>query len=306
MRLLSLLQASSVASAVAACTVLSQQLQAPMAIMRQERGDAAKCTEALEAQQALFSLESTLASAVAVIGAAQHPFGAGAVGSGATPAAWQAAWQQLESMETSFHTECRYCYGPDWEVKPGKLVSRKGTWLKANTRFSWELNDSQKLYLPTGIVMPVMQIGKVTDPVELKRHEWVGQHVRVWMKPAIVRTLEARRGAWFVYYPHFEDKGLVLVAQLDTWMKRTTQLSGELEPFEMMYIPKGLAIQIASDPELVEEEWEKYRHPHVHQHRKIVLASPPLTMRQEKYDIFVGQGEDRWVPQLMAKQLPPQ
>ncbi|CAE8591005.1 unnamed protein product, partial [Polarella glacialis] len=137
----------------------------------------------------------------------------------------------------------RYVYGPDWEVKPGKLVSKKGTWLKSSTHFSWELPEasgkSQKLYLPQGVSMPVVQIGKVTDSDELKRHEWVNQHLRVWMKPAIIRAVEARRGTWFVYWPHFEDNGLTIIATVDTWLKRSTQMSGELQPFELIYVPRG-------------------------------------------------------------------
>ena len=35
----------------------------------------------------------------------------------------------------------RYVYGPDWEIKPGKLVSRKGTWVKVTARYSWELAE---------------------------------------------------------------------------------------------------------------------------------------------------------------------
>ena len=31
---------------------------------------------------------------------------------------------------------------------------------------------------------------------------------QVWLKPAIIKSLEARRNAWFVYWPHFEVWGL--------------------------------------------------------------------------------------------------
>jgi len=291
-RLLGLLQVSSVGCLLAASTALSRQLQAPAATMRECAGDPAKYMQALQAQQALAALSGVLGRAADVTG--------GRPGAPVS-ASWQSAWQSLQNLEMATHTECRYCYGPDWDIKPGKLVSRKGTWLKVNTRFSWELTDTQKLYLPQGVAMPVLQIGRVTDPVELKRHEWVAQHLRVWMKPAIVRTLEARQGAWFVYYPHFEDKGLLLIALADTWMKRTTQMSGELEPFEMIYVPKGLPIHIACEPAVVDEEWEKLRHQHVHLHRKIMLSSAPLTLKQDKYDIFVGQGDRRLIPELPKK-----
>merc|ERR1712217_255047 len=211
---------------------------------------------------------------------------------GVAPIAWQPAWERLQSLEVALHTEMRYVYGPDWEVKPGKLVSKKGTWLKTNTRFSWELIEGQKLYLPQGVVMPVLQIGRVVDPEELKRHEWVGQHLRVWLKPPIVRTLEERTGVWFVYWPHFEDKGLLIVALSDTWLKRTTQMSGDMQPFELIYVPKGLTIRLSQEASPVDEEWEKNRHQHVHLHRRITLATPPLTVKQEQYDIYVGQGDE--------------
>jgi len=203
------------------------------------------------------------------------------------------------------YSEMRYVYGPDWEVKPGKLLSKKGTWIKTNTKFSWELTEGKKLYCPQGVVMPVLQIGKVTDPAELQRHEWVAQHVRVWMKPAIIRTLEARKNVWFIYFPHWEGRGpdnytqapqeknVVVVALADTWLKRACQMSGELQPFELIYVPKGLSLVLSCEPADVDEEWELYRHQHVHMHRKVVLAAPPLTMKQDQYDIYVGQGDDK-------------
>lgn len=141
--------------------------------------------------------------------------------------------------------------------------------------------------------MPVLQLGKVLDATEIKRHEWAGQHLRVWIKPPIIQTLEARRGVWFIYWPHWEDKGSVIVPQADTWMKRTTQMSSELQPFELIYVPKGLPVQLTQEACAVSEEWEKYRHQHVHLHRKIVLASPPLLVKQDQYEIFVGQGDLR-------------
>jgi len=139
--------------------------------------------------------------------------------------------------------------------------------------------------------MPVMQIGRVIDDMELKRHDWVKQHLRVWMKPPIVRTLEARRHVWFIYFPHWESTGSSITALADTWLKRTTQMSGDLQPFELVYVPKGLPVRLANPPSPVDEEWEKYRHHHVHMHRKVVLIAPPLTVKQDQYDIYIGQGE---------------
>lgn len=283
LRLWQLLETPSLARLSSASRLLHKQLQAPLAASRKAEG-----TQAAELALALQSLELTLAEAAEASRAPTLP----------PEVAWREAIEDLRAMEVTLHTETRYVYGPDWEVKPGKLVSKKGTWLKPDTRFSWELTEGQKLYLPQGVIMPVLQIARVIDPVELKRHEWAAQHLRVWMRPQIVRTLEARRGVWFVYWPHWEDKGLVLVATSDTWLKRATHMSGELQPFELIYVPKGLLLRLAKEAAPVDEEWEKHRHQHVHLHRKVVLASPPLTVKQDQYDIFVGQGDDRLLPLL--------
>eukprot|EP00441_Pelagodinium_beii_P013356 CAMPEP_0197680364 /NCGR_PEP_ID=MMETSP1338-20131121/93184_1 /TAXON_ID=43686 ORGANISM="Pelagodinium beii, Strain RCC1491" /NCGR_SAMPLE_ID=MMETSP1338 /ASSEMBLY_ACC=CAM_ASM_000754 /LENGTH=284 /DNA_ID=CAMNT_0043261529 /DNA_START=52 /DNA_END=902 /DNA_ORIENTATION=- len=270
LRLLEFLQARSLAPLVAASLSLRSRFQEPVTALRKSEADSAcGAFEAWQLQEALQDLESVLVESRQVLGD-------GSVGG------FQSAEQELQSLEVLLQTEMRYVYGPDWEVKPGKLVSRKGTWLKKTAKFSWELaeggaQNSQKLYLPTGVSVPVLQIGKVTDPAELKLHEWAGQHMRVWLKPGIVRSIEARYGVWFLYWPHFEDRGTAIVPTVDTWLKRSTQMSGELQPFELIYVPRGLAIQLAGPPETVEEEWEKHRHQHVHLHRKVVLASPPLT-----------------------------
>jgi len=287
LRLLLLTSAAGGAALTMACTALSQQLAEPVKLLRKSEMGEEGGMQALELQQSLRSLELAMEQADAHAAAGSSP------ASPAPPPTWQTAWEQLRSLEGSLQTEMRYVYGPDLEVKPGKLVSKKGTWLKKGTKFSWETPDAHKLYLPTGVVVPVLQIGQVADPVERKRHEWSSQHLRVWLKPAIIRSLEARRGVWFVYWPHFEDDGACIVATTDTWLKRSTQMSGELNPFELVYVPKGLPVRLARDPEIVDEQWEKFRHPHVHQHRKVTLASPPLTVKQDKYDVFIGQAEDR-------------
>jgi len=281
-RLLCMIQTESAARLLSACPALAHDLGAPVALMRQADASPGAHAHALEAQQAMATLDIALGECASASGAEAAPL-----------PTWNGAWEELRTMEAALHTEMRYVYGPDWEVKPGKLVSKKGTWLKTTTQFSWEVSDMNKMYIPQGIVMPVLQIGQVTDQVELKRHEWGAQHLRVWLKPPIARTLEARRGTWFVYWPHFEDEGLHIVAAVDTWLKRTTQMSGELQPFELIYIPRGMTIRLTREPEQVEEQWEKFRHQHVHQHRKVVLAAPPLTVKQDKYDIFVCHSDER-------------
>merc|ERR1711957_759046 len=100
---------------------------------------------------------------------------------------------------------------------------------------------------PHSVIMPVLQIGRITDPLELKRHEWTTQHFRVWVKPAIVQTLEVRRNIWFVYWPHWQCDGLTIVPVIDTWLKRSTQMSGEVQPFELVYVPKGLPVRLSSE-----------------------------------------------------------
>lgn len=279
-RLMGLLPAQGVVALSAAGAGLRDQFREPAAIARDAKGDREKYLPVLEYHQAAASLDLALAEA------------AEADECEVRPATLEACWEQLRSIEVATHTEMKYVYGPDWDVKPGKLVSRKGTWLKPNTQFSWELQGGQKLYLPHGVAVPVLQIGNVADQTELRRHEWGGQHLRVWLKPTIVRTLEERQGVWFVYWPHFEDRGQVVVAVADTWLKRTTQMSGELQPFELIYVPRGLALRLSGPPCEVEEEWEKNRHQHVHLHRCLRLSSAPLTIKQDQYDIFIGQSEE--------------
>lgn len=283
-RLLQLLETREIAPAFAVCKTAREQLRVPIVHIHGAAEHSAEQAHMLDMNLAVEALDHLVDQARQVTGASKHD------------SLWQPAWDKLRTLEESLHLEMRYVYGLDWEMKPGKLVSKKGTWLKTNTCFSWELRDGpEKLYLPQGVVMPVMQIGKVVDEMELKRHDWAVQHLRVWMKPSIVRTLEARRHVWFIYFPHWEGTGLAITALADTWLKRTTQMSGELQPFELIYVPKGLPVRLAQSPSPVDEEWEKYRHQHVHMHRKVTLIAPPLTVKQDQYDIYVGQGGSKAV-----------
>lgn len=243
-----------------------------------------RCLEAARMQEAFNDLEQLLFEANRVVGA--------------MPSCMQESRDRLTALQADLHTEMRYVHGPDWELKPGRLISRKGTWLKTSTRFSWELGPEEKLYVPEGVAVPVLQIGRVNDVAELKLHEWSSQHSVVWLKPALLAAIEARRHVWFVYWPHFEDgaqlgfeggEGFGLCCTSDTWLKRTTQMSGELQPFELLYVPTGTMLTLAKPAELVEEAWEKNRHAHVHQHRKVTLLGEPVTIRRDKYDILTGQ-----------------
>jgi len=261
-------------------TVHRRVLSEPAAQLSKSEKD--PTSTVLEMQEVLTELENLISDASTIAGdtlGTQMPTA-------------QACVEHLAAMETAFHTEMRYVHGPDWEMKPGKLITKKGTWLKLTTKFSWEIPANEKIYLPEGVALPVMQIGRVKDPKELKLHEWSNQHLRVWLKPTLVRSLEARRNMWYVYFPHFEGEGTALVAIADTWLKRSCQMSGELQPFELIYVPKGMIVYVTCQPEPVTEEWEKARHGHIYQHRKLTLTAPPLTMRRDKFDIFVGQPDD--------------
>jgi len=286
-RLLCLLQARGAAQLLVANQAASRQYRELVGLKRKAEAEPEKFQQVFEAHAALASLECVLAEA--------ENFGATAAdGSSAAPSSFEGALAELASLEDTLHTEMRYIYGPDWELKPGKLISKKGTWLKKTTNFSWEIADHDKFYMPHGVIMPVLQIGRVMDQVELKRHEWACLHNRVWVKPAIIQTMDARRGTWFVYRPHFEVVGTDIIALVDTWLKRSCQMSGDLQPFELIYVPKDLCVHLSREPEVVEEQCEKLRHPHVHQHRMVSLASMPITVKQEKYDIFVGQSDQMY------------
>lgn len=78
----------------------------------------------------------------------------------------------------------------------------------------------------------------------------------------------------------------------DSWLKRSCQMSGELQNFELIYVPKGVCpakprplipgvpIYLSKAVDLVDEvraayatcvgleDWEIARHQHVHLHRK--------------------------------------
>lgn len=286
LRLVCLLQACSSVPLLLACQSTRRQYSSLVDLRRKAEADPDNFQAVLEARGALASLELALADAEDSSAAPD------AVSLTAAPSTLESSLAQLTKMEKEMHVEMWYVYGHDWEPKPGRLISRKGTWLKKSTCFSWEISEEDKLYVPHGVSMPILQIGQVTSPAELERHEWTTQHRRVWVMPAIIRALEARRGVWFIFGPHWEVLGDDIVPAVDTWLKRSCQMSGELQPFEMVYMPKDVPVRLLGEPKIVVEEWEKSRHPHVQQHRRVTLAGQPLTVKQEKYDIFVGQSEE--------------
>jgi len=216
---------------------------------------------------------------------------------GECPRSVTAARTHLTSLEAALDYEMRYVHGPDWELKPGRLITRKGTWLKKTTRFSWDIAPQDKLYVPEAVGLPILQIGRVTDQTELKLHEWSEQHLRVWLNPSIIKKLEARRDVWFVYWPHWQasvpfegpSEGVAIAATVDTWLKRNTGMSAEMQPFELIYVPKGMVVNLSCEVEEVDEEWELNRHTHTHQHRKVKLAGQPSCLRRDKFDVLLGQ-----------------
>jgi hypothetical protein len=290
LRLMCMANAQTLATLPAVSNEFSKHFGASVKLARDSKGDA----KALELEQTCASLEALIGTALEVPATQEksEKAAAAAAPSMVPPENWNAAWQNMRALEADMHTDMWHVYAPDWEVHPGKLISKKGTWCKRTTQFSWETKEVARLYMPHGVVMPCLQISSIKDKKELARHDWVSQHLRVWLRPSIVRTLEARRGIWFVYWPHWQDEGTAIVAINDTWLKRTTQMSGELQPFELIYVPKGQRVKMLREAEIVgeSEPWERYRHAHVHQHRRIMVAAPPLTVKRDKYDVFVGQG----------------
>lgn len=279
-RLLQLLGGAHAAPLVACSSALWRRLSGPAKLSQARAGE-----EALDLSEAMTELQHLLEDVEVAVGAP-------------VPKAAEVC-DVLSTLEVDLRTEMRYVHAPDWEMKPGRVISRKGTWLKKSTRFSWDITPEDKLYVPEGVAVPVLQIGRVTDQTELSRHEWADQHLLVWLKPPLLETLEARRNAWFVYWPHwaedvrpFEGEGLAIAASVDTWLKRSTGMSGELQPFELVYVPKGMTLTLSALPEQITEEWERRRHGHAQNHRKVHLASPPLTMRRDKFDILVGQSNN--------------
>lgn len=286
--------ASGVAPLLATCTKLWHQLWRSVGLLRECQADERRSRAMLEAQAAFDSLEIVLNQTTRLV---QMPILDAIVTKGIDniampePQAWRSSVSLLDSLEVALHTSMRYVYSPDWEVRAGRMISKKGTWLKTTTKFSWEVSEpDEKIYIPQGVAMPVIQIGHVTDPEEIVRHDWTLQHLVVWLKPSIVETLKRRADTWYVYYPHFyQEDVLTITAQVDTWFKRSCQMSGEMQPFELIYVPRGVQIKLACPAEVVDEEWEKTRHGHIASHRKVTFASPPLKVRQGKYEIFVSQ-----------------
>jgi len=302
-RLARCLEPRSLLALFASCATLRERLRAPVSILQQAKGSVANCQHLLKVQQALSMLEHELGQA----SQGQHRAAGQDIASYNMPAdgAFTKAAADLLSLEQSLDHEIYYVYAHDWELRPGRLDSKKGTWVKQCTKFSWELNQNQKFYVPQGVAMPVQQIARVIDPEELMRHEWGSHHLRVWLKPSVLHVLAERSNNWFVYWPHFEDRGdLRIAANCDTWLKRTTQMSNDMQNFELVYVPKHVPLQLACGASLVEEPWEKNRHQHVHLHRMVRLAAPPMTVKQENYEILIGQGFNREESVLSGMSLP--
>lgn len=283
LRLVCLLQARGAAPLLATSKSMQHLYSDFVDMQRRAESDPAKSLPSLDVLHVSASLEHAFAEASERL---SIPSGGGL---GAAPMSLQTSLTRLSHLEGLLHTEMQYIYAHDWELKPGRLISRKGTWMKSSTKFSWEIHEDDKHYIPHGVALPALQIGRVTDQVELQRHDWSGQHLRVWLNPVILQTLRDRHNTWFIYYPHWEVKGNVITAAADTWLKRSCQMSGEMQPFELIYVPQGVPVQLKRPPEFVDEPWEQSRHQHVNQHRKIILPSLPMTARQDKIDIFCGQ-----------------
>lgn len=281
-RIVGFLQVSSIAAIAAVCKAMKKHTEMKMDKTQARPNNLQFLQENLEAEEILRNLSWLSDEAKEKCGPLESE---------------TCLLQQLSRKQEENKTVQAYVYIIDWEIKPGALFAKKGTWLKTSTRFSWELGVEDKLYVPTGLGVPILQVAKITDEVELKRHDWAANHMRVWVKPGIINKLRARRDVWFVYIPHFHEQDDVVVAVQDTWLKRTTQLSGEMDSFELVYVPKGLPIFLTKHPEPVGEPWEVKRHAHVHFHRTLHLDGRPLTTSIQdsqaegttRYEIFIGQ-----------------
>lgn len=189
----------------------------------------------------------------------------------AAASASSAEVQALDPVDATIWKELEiwYVFAPDWEVRSHELQSKKGTWVKGTTAFSWEQTPSTKLYLAPGVVMPVATVANVIGE-EKTRHAWSEQHKRVWLKPAILKELWDLQNAWYFYAPHFAQRGDSLVALQDTFLKRTCQMSWDLRDFEKVAIDAH-QIMYVSDVKTVTEPWEVKRHAHVDQHRRAIF-----------------------------------
>lgn len=286
-RLISMLAVRDIGSMAATCSGLKRKFQG---MTENVRGGGDELQLMLSAEQLLSDVETLLA-----VGAEMEGDG----GPESLPKAEDSASldaKVFEATAVAKEIEKAYIYLPDWQIKPNQIVAHKGSWIKVSTQFSWELQPQHKLYVPAGMAVPVLHTSRVRDAAERGRHEWTRHHSQIWITSKAAKALQARRGVWFVYAPCVEvDPQNPLVAKFkeNSWIKRSCQLSGELELFELMCVPQGFRIYLRSPPSQVTEPWEMHRHAHTHLHLRLHLDTEPVTKPiicdGEKYEFFLGQ-----------------
>jgi hypothetical protein len=111
---------------------MHRQYGAMTALQREAGSGSPEAQQSLEMQDAIKKLEVALAETSK---RTDKPGGDLSV----NPPTLQTALADLETLEQALSTEIRYVYGPDWDIAPGKLTSKKGTWIKPSTCFSWEI-----------------------------------------------------------------------------------------------------------------------------------------------------------------------
>jgi hypothetical protein len=171
--------------------------------------------------------------------------------------------------------EIWYLHCSDWELRSHELVSQRGTWLKSSVGFSWETPDTGKLYVAPGVVVPIVCYAAVS-PDDQEVHAWAPQHRRAWLRPAVLRELRQQQNAWYIYWPDwapFNNDSVIpsgIIAQKETFVKRTCQMSWDLKDFEKVKVAPNTHLRVV-DFGMVDAQWELSRHQHVDKHRRIVL-----------------------------------
>jgi hypothetical protein len=171
--------------------------------------------------------------------------------------------------------EIWYLHIADWALHAHELVSQKGTWLKTSVSFSWETPDGGKLYVAPGVVVPIVCYAGVSAE-DQKVHAWAAQHRRAWLRQTVLRELREQQKVWYVYWPDWtpstSDTGVItgIIAQKETYVKRTCQMSWDLKDFEKVKVAPNTNLRLIGFG-LVDAPWELSRHQHVDKHRRIIL-----------------------------------
>jgi len=199
--------------------------------------------------------------------------------------------EELNRLERTL-CEMWYIYHPDWKIQGSSIVAEKGTWLKKSTKLSWDAAADEVMhYVPIKAVIPFLKISNVADAVERNRHQYSKIHRRLWVHPEVIKQLDDRLHCFYIYWPHWTlDVGgssVSIIANQMTYLKRSTGMSWDLQPWEMILCVEGQRVVLAERPCAVTEAFEKNRHKYVHEHRRVRLDKAPRILRGEKYSVIV-------------------